>query len=280
MEFFERYDLFLKTSPVGNWPARLNGRYRAIIDANRDALAGARVLDLASHDGRWSFAALEAGASVVTGVEVRPELVDAARQNMRSIGVHPDRYRFLQGDMFERRGLFQRPFDVVMCLGIFYHTTRHTELLELMGRTGASTIILDTMIANTPGCLSLLQAESSEPLANGLDDTGVRNGKILVAHPSPAAIELMFKHFGYAIRRIDWPSIIAEMGVSPDLSSGQSAQNPLGDYARNLRGTFIATRLDPAKTQVSLPAGRIGPGRQRRLAGWRPPPKRSNLRRK
>ena len=41
---------------------RMNERYEALFASNRDIFDGARVLDLASHDGRYSFAALKTGA--------------------------------------------------------------------------------------------------------------------------------------------------------------------------------------------------------------------------
>ena len=49
----------------------MNERYEALFASNRDIFDGARVLDLATHDGRYSFAALKTGAAHVTGVEVR-----------------------------------------------------------------------------------------------------------------------------------------------------------------------------------------------------------------
>lgn len=66
-------------------------RHAAIDAAKAEQLAGRRVLEIASHDGRWSFAAVTAGASCVVGVESRSELIDSAQ-------------------------------DVVLCLGFFYHT--------------------------------------------------------------------------------------------------------------------------------------------------------------
>ena len=72
--FFDDYPLFYETSKTASSKARLNVRHQAIIEANRDILKDARVLDLASHDGRWSFAALKAGAAHVTGVEARPRM--------------------------------------------------------------------------------------------------------------------------------------------------------------------------------------------------------------
>ena len=57
MGFFSTHSRFFESSVVGSWPERLDARYEAIVTPNKDAFTGARVLDLASHDGRWSFAA-------------------------------------------------------------------------------------------------------------------------------------------------------------------------------------------------------------------------------
>ena len=222
-------------------------RYQAIITENRRVLAGARVLDLASHDGRWSYAALDAGAQSVTGIEVRPEFVEAASKNMATLGIPTDQYSFVLGDMFKRRNLFREAHDVVLCLGIFYHTARHVELLELISQTGAGTIVIDTMLSDYPGCLTVLLPERADQPANGLDETGVRDNRILVGHPTPSAVRLMLEHFGYSVRRIDWQALITRLGITPDHNRMQSASNPVGDYARGLRGTFIATRTSTSK---------------------------------
>src|SRR5215469_18424573 len=73
--FFERFPRFYLSSSTAATSARLNLRYEAIFGENRDIFAGASVLDLASHDGRWSLAALATGARSVIGIEARPELV-------------------------------------------------------------------------------------------------------------------------------------------------------------------------------------------------------------
>jgi predicted RNA methylase len=38
-------------------------------------ISGARVLDLASHDGRWSYAFAGVGAASVVGIEGRQEMI-------------------------------------------------------------------------------------------------------------------------------------------------------------------------------------------------------------
>jgi 23S rRNA G2069 N7-methylase RlmK/C1962 C5-methylase RlmI len=73
--FFDRFNRFYSTSRTSPWPERLHARYQAIIQENLDLLRGQRVLDVASHDGRWSFAALKAGCAHVTGMEAREHLV-------------------------------------------------------------------------------------------------------------------------------------------------------------------------------------------------------------
>ena len=128
--FFDDYPLFYESSDTAASPVRLNLRHEAMITSNQDILAGARVLDLASHDGRWSFAALRAGAEHVIGVEARAGLVDAANKTFAEYGVPTQDYEFVQGDMF--RILQERRFDVdvVMCLGFIYHTLRYGELFR------------------------------------------------------------------------------------------------------------------------------------------------------
>jgi predicted RNA methylase len=85
--FFARYDRFLDTSETAAHPLRLRLRHRAIVRDNAEILDGAHVLDIASHDGRWSFAAQHAGAAHTTGIEARAELVDNAVANFTHYGI-------------------------------------------------------------------------------------------------------------------------------------------------------------------------------------------------
>lgn len=60
--------------------ARLNERHRRIVVPLVPQIAGARVLDLAAHDGRWSYAFAAAGAAQVVGIEGRQDLIDRFAQ--------------------------------------------------------------------------------------------------------------------------------------------------------------------------------------------------------
>ena len=44
-------------------------------------------------------------------------------------------------------------FDLIMCLGFFYHTTRHYEMFQHFYRIGARHMILDTEVAPGAGAL-------------------------------------------------------------------------------------------------------------------------------
>src|SRR4051794_37170689 len=97
--FFNRHPEFLDTSDTAASRSRLNMRHLGIIKENQDVLRGSRVLDIASHDGRWAFAALQAGASHVTGIEGRRELIKHAQGTFRAKGVPEDDFRFIRGDV-------------------------------------------------------------------------------------------------------------------------------------------------------------------------------------
>ena len=136
--FFDAFPRFIETSATGPWLDRLNARYLGLIHANRDLLDGARVLDLASHDGRFSFAALQNAAQHVTGIELDHLMRREASENMKVYGVREDRYDFVLGDIFDHIDRVE-PFDVAFCFGILYHITDHMLLLsEIAARRAAA----------------------------------------------------------------------------------------------------------------------------------------------
>ena len=139
---------FLRTSNTAAHPSRLNWRAEILLSKNQKAIKGKTILDLASHDGRFSWACLELGASHVTGVEGRRQLVESATENLIGLGYKPDNFTFIQGDMFDHlHKVKPEEFDTVLCFGFFYHTVRQNELLSEMKRIQATYFILDTYVA-------------------------------------------------------------------------------------------------------------------------------------
>jgi hypothetical protein len=211
--FFEQFPRFYVTSSTAPTPARLNLRYEAIFGENRDIFAGASVLDLGSHDGRWSLAALATGARSVIGIEARPELVKAATENLRAYGYGADRVRFVTDDVHEvlNRQCFEA--DVVLCLGFLYHTLRYNELLYGIRRTNARYLIIDTfsphMMRPVPNVNVITEHADEQGKAGA--DSYTHGPSVLVGCPNLAAIRTMLGAYGYRVERLsDWVGLLRD----------------------------------------------------------------------
>ncbi len=234
MDFFDRFQRFYATSQTGPSSKRLNARYQAIIRENIGVLRAKRVLDVASHDGRWSFAALDAGCDHVTGIEAREHLVVNARATFHAYGIDAGKFRFVHADAFDALRQEDISVDTVLLLGFFYHVNRHVELAALVARTGATHIVLDTLIVpdhKVPDGTAIIRLMNEKTDEEG---NAVACGAMtIVGHPSREAIKLIFGHFGYSVREIDW---------SPYVENDES----LADYYRGERATFLLSRpVDP-----------------------------------
>ena len=177
--FFNEYPRFLATSSMHASYERLNARYTMLIDRHRQLLEGATVLDLASHDGRFTLAALRAGARHVVGVEIDDVLVDRAHANMAAYDVAPTSYEFVTRDMFRHFDELDE-FDVVLCFGILYHINDHMQLLSNIAGVQPKWIIVDTKISQFDG--SVIEVRS--PLARALLRPGASSRGIRAASRS------------------------------------------------------------------------------------------------
>ncbi len=131
---------FLETSKTAPFVNRLNWRCEINLTRNLDAIQGKRILDLACHDGRFSYACVKLGASSVTGVEGRPELVESAKANVPEA-------TFICADLFDYlQQVEPGTFDTILCMGFFYHTIRQTELLTILKALKPQNVIIDTAV--------------------------------------------------------------------------------------------------------------------------------------
>jgi SAM-dependent methyltransferase len=91
--------------------------------------------------GALCFAAEEAGATAVTGVDVMGETPEfVAERERRGSAV-----RFVQGDLHDP-ALAVEPHDVVWCSGVIYHAPHPLLTLERLRRLTASTLLLATEV--------------------------------------------------------------------------------------------------------------------------------------
>lgn len=225
---FDKYPRFFASDTRAE-PDRLNQRYRALIESNVQAIRGRRVLDLASHDGRWSLPAKLAGAEYVLGIEARGYLVENARRYMDEYGVIG--VEFMQGDvMLELDRLEPGQFDTVLCLGFLYHTSDHMTLLRKIGRLRPSCIVIDTAISLRKGDLIEIRYEGTHRDAMAaISELG--SDYAVVGQPTKTALELMLKAIGYpSVKYYDWHD------------SGITRWDDLKDYYLGTRVSATATR--------------------------------------
>ena len=200
--FFTQYSLFGETSEVASDIERLNYRYRHVIERNKNLLTGKTVLDIASHDGRFTFAALRgAGAKSVVGIEARAHLVEKVEKTFTEYDVDPATYRFVVGDVFEEINTIEPgSIETAMVLGFLYHTARQYELISALSRLGVRNIIVDSKVIKADLPYVLLEMEGTKADAQIWDAT---RPKVLSSIPSALALELYLQEFGYATTRLE-----------------------------------------------------------------------------
>lgn len=210
--FFDGFPRFYETSETAAYRGRLNLRYEAIFAENRDIFAGARVIDIASHDGRWSLAALKTGAAEVVGIEARDDLVAAARENLSRYAGDEGRYEFIAGDVFDVLSRQKLEADVVLCLGYLYHTLRYNELLSRIRDMNPRYLVIDTQVLpQVTRRFVRLRLDRADRQRNAVVDAYSYDGRTLVGKPSVPALELILKTFGFEIERFsDWGSLLRD----------------------------------------------------------------------
>jgi len=230
--FFNSFPNFYETSETAATPNRLNYRYLALIDKNKDLIKNSTILDLASHDGRWSFAALKNGASKVIGIEGREEHVKNSYKNMEKYGIDKTKYQFIYGELFEEiKKIESNTIDVVLCFGIFYHIMNHALLLSEIKKLNPKYMILDTTgpITDRP-IIRLFQEDPKNPSL--AIKTSNRNPTVLTGRPSIDAVKLMLKAEGFDFFYHDWHS----MGITN--------WEDLEDYRIHMRTSVLVKNND------------------------------------
>ena len=212
IDAFERwhyeFDLNGVKTPI-NDPTRVN-RHRQrkryffdpIVDVLGGSLNGKRVLDLGCNAGYWSLSALEAGADYVLGIDGRQMHVDQANFVFDVKGIDRGRYDFVTGNIFDYDLTRHGNFDVVLCLGLMYHISKHMQLLEIIDSVNDDLLLIDTGLSLAPGSYLRVHKESSDSLRNTVDYD-------VVMSPTEKALTDMVGQFGYSIavlkpRFTDW----------------------------------------------------------------------------
>lgn len=186
---------------------RLEQRYRHIVEPFKGEISGSRVLDLACHDGRWSYALAHAGAKSVVGVEGRADVLEMFKTYRQSEVT--ERIELRCNDIFaelESENRAGEAYDVVAIFGIFYHIVDHFRLLDLVRSLGPKLVIIDSEFVNRPAPIVFLNLERTDAELNAIP--GKFGEQIAAAGtPSFSAMELMAKSMNYEIEWVDWSAL-------------------------------------------------------------------------
>lgn len=183
---------------------RLNTRHKFIIEPYVQEIKGARVLDLAAHDGRWSYALASAGAKFVHGVEGRQSLIDQFKNypNDDARG----RVKLERNDIFDavrRMVKKRRRFDVIAVYGIFYHITEHYHLLLQLKKLRPRLIIIDSLFTSQKTSIIHFSEERSEKDLNSIQrDPG--QDVTMIGTPSRPWMNLAADVLEYDAHWADW----------------------------------------------------------------------------
>jgi 2-polyprenyl-3-methyl-5-hydroxy-6-metoxy-1,4-benzoquinol methylase len=189
---------------------RLNNRHRLLIDPFLPQIKGSRVLDLACHDGRWSYALAAAGAEEVLGIEARQEVINnftnfpdasfKSRVTLRCADI------FAALEDLASRG---EVFNVVAVFGIFYHIMDHYRLLNLIRRLRPKIILIDSefiMVDNA--VIQVLTEKTDNPLHAAPEHK--HQARIAVGVPTPRATEFMAETLDYEVTWLQSGLILGE----------------------------------------------------------------------
>ena len=126
----------------------LNGRVDTLLARHADVIRDCRVLDLASHMGTFTYAALQLGARHVHGVETEAAMLRKGEDLFGRMQVSRDAFVFEEKDVFEfLEACEPGRFDTVLCFGLLYYVVEPFRLLQLMARAAQRCVLLDTFTA-------------------------------------------------------------------------------------------------------------------------------------
>ncbi|MFC2968756.1 class I SAM-dependent methyltransferase [Acidimangrovimonas pyrenivorans] len=213
--------------------ARMNARHEMIVTPFAEEIRGARVLDLAAHDGRWSYALAGAGAAQVVGVEARPELIARfpgfpdpelrAKVELRCNDLY---------DEIDAEAARGETYDVVAVYGILYHLMDHFRLFQGLRRLQPKLVIVDSEFIRRPNPMIQLVKERTDNVLNAAPQ--IEGQKVAVKGvPSFKAMELMAEALDYRIDWVDWDARPANRRAG------------VGDYYRDTKMRRATCALRP-----------------------------------
>ena len=241
----------------------INGRIGVLLDNNRQYLQNKSILDIGSHTGIFSWAALQLGAKFTHGIDVEKRTTKRCIELFSKEEISPSKYKFETSDILEfLEGVEKNSFDTIFCFGILYYMTEPYRLLKLMARAAKETVLIDTFTASysavqgkdapkthphlTNHILSLPLMVScptqTEKKDYNLPEYFNRKGRnlSLTTLPTHAMLELWFESLGLSWEPMDWSNHITRPSSFRDLLTPEQKLNShwADIYASGIRVSY------------------------------------------
>lgn len=213
---------------------RKNYFFDPMVELLGGSLEGKRVLDLGCNAGFWSLQAVEAGCDYVLGVDGRQSNIDQANFVFEAKEIEDDRYDFIADDLFGVDLESFGEFDVVLCLGLMYHISKHVQIMEKISNINKDVLVVDTSLCDLPGRSMQIRYDDMEQIRNAVDHE-------MVMAPSWKAVHSLVELFGYS-----------SVTLKPQFSSWRGAS----DYQGPLRRAYLcAKQTDVSQVSTKIETG-------------------------
>ena len=231
-----RFDLKGHHTPIFNekHANRHLQRKRYFFDPLGDLLGGSmegkRVLDLGCNAGFWSLWAVRSGAEYVLGIDGRRMHIDQANFVFEVEGVDRSKYDFVEGNIFELGFEDLGSFDIVLCLGLMYHISKHVDLMERINQVNTDLLVIDSTLSTVQGAFLELRHDYLDEPRDALDYE-------LVMVPTVQAVHDLTRQFGYST-----------VTLKPEFDDYEGSN----DYLKGARRAFLcAKRTDLSGLRVA-----------------------------
>lgn len=207
--FFDAYPRFYHTSLTGSDAEWNNRRHRVLIDGCLDLIVGQRIIDFGSHDGRWAFAALKAGAKHVTCVEPGKVLAASTFENFKEYGVDPSTFSVAQTGAVEYvETATTGSADTAFLFGMLTLISEQPAFFGHLKKLGVRNLIIDTHIiaGETRPLLELFRAQVQDGNAIVSEKTQA-DGWMVGATSSLTALTMMLEHYGWKAQMLEWSDL-------------------------------------------------------------------------
>lgn len=126
----------------------VNARINVLLDNNQKFIKDKSILDIGSHTGIFSFAALQLGANFIHGIDAEKITIERCKNLFSNEDLSSSKYKFEVENIINfLENVEENAYDTIFCFGVMYYMTEPYRLLSLMARAARESILIDTFTA-------------------------------------------------------------------------------------------------------------------------------------